>query len=88
MNSAYLLSLDEALRELSPESGDEHVTDLAERVRAIIAREQQGQSEEGAKTEAEAAVMMSRERNEKASARHGFSSAESVDEQEETEKVQ
>lgn len=83
MNSAYLLSLDEALRELSPESGDEHITDLADRVRTIIAREQSG---EGAEAEAEA--VLSREREENASARHGFSSAESVDEQEETEKVQ
>lgn len=83
MNSAYLLSLDEALRELSPESGDEHVTDLAERVRTIMAREQQGQSG-GAKADA----VVSREQDEKASARHEFSSAESVDEQEETEKAQ
>lgn len=77
MNSAYLLSLDKALQELSPESGDEHVTDLAERVRTIIAREQQGQS-----GGAEAEAVVSLERDEKASARHEFSSAESVDGQE------
>lgn len=38
LNRAYLLSLDEALRELGPESqGDEHVADLSARVRAITA---------------------------------------------------
>lgn len=83
MNSAYLLSLDDALRDLSPESGDEHVTDLAERVRTIIAREQQKQG-----GEAKAEAVVSREQNTKASARHEYSSAESVTEQEETEKVQ
>jgi glutathione-specific gamma-glutamylcyclotransferase len=35
LNKDYLLSLDQALDELSPESGDGHVKDLAERVRAI-----------------------------------------------------
>ncbi|POS80746.1 cation transporter ChaC [Diaporthe helianthi] len=39
LNRDYLLGLDEALQELSPESGDEHVTDLSERVRAIMSRE-------------------------------------------------
>lgn len=38
LNRDYLLGLDKALQELSPESGDEHVTDLSERVRAIMAR--------------------------------------------------
>lgn len=81
MNRAYLLSLDEALRDLSPESSDEHVTDLAKRVRAIIARE------EGKGGESEA---LGRKRDEAAAAaaRHEFSAAKSVDEQEETEKVQ
>lgn len=37
LNSEYLLHLDAALRDLSPGSGDRHVTDLSERVRAIIA---------------------------------------------------
>ncbi|OAA73107.1 ChaC-like protein [Cordyceps fumosorosea ARSEF 2679] len=34
-NKDYLLGLDDALAELSPESGDEHVADLARRVRAL-----------------------------------------------------
>ncbi|KAF3762497.1 ChaC-like protein, partial [Cryphonectria parasitica EP155] len=37
LNREYLLHLDTALQDLSPESGDEHVTDLSARVRAIIA---------------------------------------------------
>jgi cation transport regulator ChaC len=37
LNKDYLLSLDAALNELSSESGDVHVHDLAERVRAIEA---------------------------------------------------
>lgn len=35
-NRDYLLGLEMALNELSPESGDEHVTDLSNRVRALI----------------------------------------------------
>lgn len=38
-NRDYLLGLETALDELSPESGDEHVTDLSNRVRALIAGE-------------------------------------------------
>lgn len=34
-NREYLLHLEDALNHLSPESGDEHVTDLARRVRAL-----------------------------------------------------
>lgn len=34
-NKDYLLSLEKALDELSPESGDEHIKDLADRVRKI-----------------------------------------------------
>ncbi|KAL2178563.1 ChaC-like protein-domain-containing protein, partial [Thermothelomyces heterothallicus CBS 202.75] len=40
LNRDYLWGLEAALGELSPESGDEHVTDLANRVRAIAAREE------------------------------------------------
>ncbi|QSZ29143.1 hypothetical protein DSL72_003654 [Monilinia vaccinii-corymbosi] len=39
LNRDYLLSLDIALDELSPESGDEHVKDLADRVRKIAERQ-------------------------------------------------
>ncbi|XWW92140.1 hypothetical protein V2A60_000062 [Cordyceps javanica] len=35
LNRDYLLGLDTALEELSPESGDEHIADLARRVRAL-----------------------------------------------------
>lgn len=37
-NIDYLLSLHDALEGLSPESGDEHVTDLAQRVRLLASR--------------------------------------------------
>jgi cation transport protein ChaC len=37
LNKDYLLSLDQALGELSPESGDGHIKDLADRVKAIEA---------------------------------------------------
>ncbi|KAL2154056.1 hypothetical protein VTH82DRAFT_2732 [Thermothelomyces myriococcoides] len=40
LNRDYLWGLEAALDELSPESGDEHVTDLSNRVRAIAAREE------------------------------------------------
>ena len=35
-NSEYLFMLKQALEELAPESGDEHVRDLAERVRKLM----------------------------------------------------
>ncbi|RYP39481.1 hypothetical protein DL767_002215 [Monosporascus sp. MG133] len=41
-NRDYLFGLERALDELSPESGDTHVTDLADRVRAIEARRGEG----------------------------------------------
>ncbi|RYP81806.1 hypothetical protein DL769_001846 [Monosporascus sp. CRB-8-3] len=41
-NRDYLFGLERALDELSPESGDAHVTDLAVRVRAIEARRGEG----------------------------------------------
>ncbi|KAK4648812.1 uncharacterized protein QC761_113610 [Podospora bellae-mahoneyi] len=37
LNRDYLWGLEKALDELSPESGDEHVTDLSNRVRAVAA---------------------------------------------------
>lgn len=37
-NRDYLLELDKALDELSPESGDGHIKDLADRVRSIEER--------------------------------------------------
>lgn len=38
-NKDYLFELETALNNLSPESGDEHITDLANRCRAVLARE-------------------------------------------------
>ncbi len=35
LNKDYLLSLDDALENLSPESGDEHIRDLSQRVRQL-----------------------------------------------------
>ncbi len=49
LNRDYLWGLETALDELSPESGDAHVTDLSDRARAIAARaaaaEQAGRAE-------------------------------------------
>jgi glutathione-specific gamma-glutamylcyclotransferase len=42
LNTDYLFSLEEALADLGPESGDEHVTDLSNRVRTVL--ECRGQS--------------------------------------------
>jgi glutathione-specific gamma-glutamylcyclotransferase len=42
LNRDYLLSLEKALDDLSPESGDAHVTDLSNRVRDIEARRNGG----------------------------------------------
>lgn len=78
LNRAYLLGLDDALRELGPEGGDEHVTDLSERVRAIIAREEEDKGKHVAVTQTD---------DEAAAARHKFRRDSSVNEQEETEKA-
>lgn len=86
LNREYLLGLNEALRELSPESGDEHVTDLSDRVGLIIAREE-GKTLVGENGEV-LEKMVSRESNEAAAARHKFGRVSSVNEQEETEKAQ
>lgn len=42
LNRDYLLSLEKVLDELSPESGDAHITDLSDRVREIEARDAKG----------------------------------------------
>ena len=85
LNRDYLLNLEKALDELSPQSGDEHITDLSERVRAIIAREE-GKSP-GEEDEAAVERVISQQSNEAAAARHEFTKINSVDEQEETEKA-
>lgn len=85
LNRDYLLGLEKALEELSPESGDEHVSDLSERVRAIIAREEGKSSaaEDGGAVDR----VVSQSGNGAAAARHGFKRVNSVSEQEETEKA-
>ncbi|KAF7853863.1 hypothetical protein EAF04_010530 [Stromatinia cepivora] len=70
LNRDYLLSLDIALNELSPESGDEHVKDLADRVRKIA----MGQI--GVEAEASHTKVID----------HELKKFKSTDEQEETEK--
>ena len=72
LNRDYLFGLERALDGLSPESGDEHVTDLSNRVRAIEARG--AEAGEELKSPDESPVS------------HGFKKVHSVDEQEETEK--
>ncbi|KAI4868619.1 ChaC-domain-containing protein [Hypoxylon rubiginosum] len=74
LNRDYLLGLERALDELSPESGDAHVTDLSDRVRAIESR---GRREGGPAAEG----------FERHPASHEFRKVGSVDEQEETEKA-
>ncbi|KAF5867993.1 putative glutathione-specific gamma-glutamylcyclotransferase [Botrytis fragariae] len=70
LNRDYLLSLDVALDELSPESGDDHIKDLANRVRKIAERKG-GVEAEASHTE---------------DIDHELKKVTSTDEQEETEK--
>lgn len=74
LNRDYLLELERALDELSPESGDAHVTDLSNRVREIERRVKSGQVKVHAPKPLEPVP-------------HEFTKVHSVDEQEETEKV-
>ncbi|KAI1454347.1 ChaC-domain-containing protein [Annulohypoxylon moriforme] len=72
LNRDYLLSLEKALDELSPESGDAHVTDLSDRVREIERKRRAGELQvEGFEHPVS----------------HEFKKVTSIDEQEETEKV-
>lgn len=75
LNRDYLLELERALDELSPESGDAHVTDLSNRLREIERRVPNGAGAgSGVNGHAEHLA-------------HEFARAGSVDEQEETEKI-
>lgn len=71
LNKDYLLGLEKALDELSPESGDGHVKDLADRLREIEKRESGLRSAEISSKEAVSAELKK---------------VGSTDEQEETEK--
>ncbi|KAK4250483.1 ChaC-like protein-domain-containing protein [Corynascus novoguineensis] len=80
-NRDYLWGLEAALDELSPESGDKHVTDLSDRVRAIAAREERKQ---GPKHQPLSVLQREHQHHEQP---HDFRRASSIDEQEETEKA-
>ncbi|KAG6363439.1 hypothetical protein INS49_008539 [Diaporthe citri] len=88
LNRDYLLGLDKALQELSPESGDEHVTDLSERVRAIISREEErGRGGKGGVGAPATKNVVSQGSDAAADALHDPKEVGSVDQNEETEKV-
>jgi Uncharacterized protein involved in cation transport len=80
LNRDYLWGLERALNELSPESGDDHVTDLANRVRAIA--EKEGKA---AEVLAGLEKVLEKERRHHEQP-HLFRKVTSVDEEEETEK--
>ncbi|KAI1127915.1 ChaC-domain-containing protein [Nemania abortiva] len=74
LNRDYLLGLEKALDELSPESEDAHVTDLSNRLREIERRIKSGEVKAGVNGSSGPVP-------------HEFAKVSSVDEQEETEKV-
>lgn len=71
LNRDYLWGLEKALNDLSPESGDEHVTDLSDRVREVEARHKSGVGVDSGEFVSPSA--------------HEFGRVKSVGEQEETE---
>ncbi|KAI0533900.1 ChaC-domain-containing protein [Xylaria digitata] len=71
LNRDYLFELEKALNELSPESGDAHVTDLSDRLREIERKIKSGE----VKIDVDGPVS------------HEFKNGNAIDEQEETEKV-
>jgi glutathione-specific gamma-glutamylcyclotransferase len=94
LNRDYLWELETALDALSPESGDQHVSDLSDRVRAVARRlESNGGNNvtendtgtvgaEGAGTMGSLSPVTA-----PGSHPHGFHKISSIDEQEETEKA-
>lgn len=89
LNRDYLLGLEKALDELSPESGDEHVTDLSNRVRAIAARGEGRQSSiqtDSTILSPHLPVTVSPEQAAQHH-HHDLRKVSSIDEQEETEKT-
>ncbi|KAJ4295731.1 hypothetical protein N0V88_004433 [Collariella sp. IMI 366227] len=86
LNRDYLWGLEQALDELSVESGDEHVTDLSERVREVARREEERRGRgEGGGGRVGPEHVLERER-EHHGQHHEFRKVKSVDEQEEAEK--
>ncbi|KAK0737647.1 ChaC-like protein-domain-containing protein [Apiosordaria backusii] len=98
LNRDYLWGLEKALNELSLESGDEHVTDLSNRVRAVAAAAAEGQGvvsqtdKEKQILRAQSPVNVSPEvssslEHQHEHHHHEFKKVSSIDEQEETEKT-
>ncbi|EGZ77751.1 ChaC-domain-containing protein [Neurospora tetrasperma FGSC 2509] len=90
LNRDYLWGLEKALDELSPESSDEHVKDLSNRVRAVAARyKSEGKADPTDETDAATEVIEVKGTTEAThdEHHHQFRRAGSVDEQEETEKT-
>lgn len=91
LNRDYLWGLEKALDELSPESSDEHVKDLSNRVRAVAARyKSEGKADPTDETDAATEVIEvngTTEATHDEHHHHRFRRAGSVDEQEETEKT-
>lgn len=90
LNRDYLWGLEKALDELSPESGDVHVTDLSNRVRAVAARyKSDGKADPTDEIDTRTEVIEADGTTEAThdEHHHQFRRAGSVDEQEETEKT-
>ena len=92
LNRDYLLGLEQALNEVSPESGDEHVTDLSNRVRAIIAsraaaaKAAAGDQDHQVNLDTNNIMRSPPPVNSQEDTHHEFRKVSSIDEQEETEK--
>ncbi|TIC93961.1 Glutathione-specific gamma-glutamylcyclotransferase [Colletotrichum higginsianum] len=76
LNIDYLLGLEKALDELSPESGDVHITDLSDRVRTIMAAELEGSGH-----------VVETSQPPPSAVSNNFQQEHSIEEQEETEKT-
>ncbi|CCC04914.1 hypothetical protein SMACR_04281 [Sordaria macrospora] len=88
LNRDYLWGLEKALDELSPESGDEHVKDLSNRVRAVAARyKSEGKADATDEIHTATGVVKVNGPTHDNEDHHRFRRAGSVDEQEETEKT-
>ena len=83
LNKDYLWELERALNELSRESGDEHVTDLSNRVRAVE-NNKTATSSSSTVMRSPPPVIKSHHHHQTP---HEFQKVSSVDEQEETEKT-
>ncbi|KAH8884018.1 ChaC-domain-containing protein [Thozetella sp. PMI_491] len=87
LNRDYLWGLEQALDELSPESGDDHVSDLSNRVRAVAAREDGVQGDQRFTDKILRSLPPVVHVRYSEDVRHEFKGAGSIDEQEETEKT-